>query len=81
MGSPIFAKSNLVLHACHVLGEGGNEAKKEEEAAEMLILGDLFGDRIGTVGLERVRSDNRFLGVEMREVGDVIGEVEAGCLN
>ena len=54
MRGPTSAQSNLVHHACHVLAEGGNEAKKKEEAVEMLILGDLFGDRIGTVGLERV---------------------------
>ena len=49
--------------------------KGKQSAAEMLILGDLFGDGVGTVGLERVRCDNLVLGVEMREVGDVVREV------
>lgn len=52
----------------------GAEKAKAAEAAEMLILGDLFGRGVGTVGLERVRLDNRVLGVEMRDVGDVVRE-------
>ncbi|KAL9064681.1 MAG: hypothetical protein Q9161_008724 [Pseudevernia consocians] len=50
-------------------------AQAKEGAAEMLILGDLFGQGVGTVGLERVRSDNRALDVKMRDVGDVVREV------
>ena len=63
------------IEGLRVLKAGGGEG------AGMLILGDLYGEGVGTVGEDRVRVDNEVLGVEMREVGNVVREVLSGCLN
>jgi len=47
----------------------------EGAGAGMLILGDLYGEGVGTVGEERLRVDNMILGIKRREVGDVVREV------
>ncbi len=45
------------------------------EGVGRVILGDLFGGGGGGLGVERYGVDNEALGVEMRGVGDVVGEV------
>ena len=53
-----------------LLGKGDDGA-----GAGMLILGNLYGAGVGTVGGDRVGADNKALGVEMRGVGDLVREV------
>ncbi|CAF9943314.1 MAG: hypothetical protein ALECFALPRED_011020, partial [Alectoria fallacina] len=55
-----------------------DKGERKREAAGLLILGDLYGEGVGTAGGEEVRAGNEALGVEMREVGDVVREVLGG---